>query len=146
MTSRETISDKPCNLINGVCPDEVARMQEKRKSLRFALEVEIHWKRGSADENSAELMVSRTRNLSTGGACVLLPWGIQPGDTINMEIRLTNGESIYARGKIAWVSQQVRVKNWAVALCKGGVEFLDLAPSEREMIDQLIPSTFDEAA
>lgn len=122
-------------------------MQEKRKCPRFALETEIHWKKASAEfEEKPEEVVSTTQDLSAGGACLVLPLGVNPGDTIIMEIRLGPGESIYSRGRVAWVSSQARIKGWAIALCKGGVEFSGLTDSEKDQIDRFVSTAFDDAA
>ncbi len=113
-------------------------MIEKRKSPRFALSAEIHWKRADGACIASEPLMSRTRDLSTGGMSLVLEPGVAEGDTLELEIRLPGGPSIYSRGRVAWISTQAHIKGWAVSLCEAGVELMNLSESEKTHLDSFI--------
>ena len=118
-------------------------MVEKRKSPRFMLGTEIRWKRATGDYDQAEPLLSRTRDLSTGGICLDLHPGVATGDTLQLEIRLSDDRIIYSSGRVAWVNTRARIKGWSISACEAGIEFLNLSEAEKALIDNFISNSFE---
>lgn len=117
-------------------------MIEQRKSPRFSVGAEIRWKRATVRDDGIAPYISHARDLSTGGVCAILGPGVAPGDTVQLEIRLSDDESIYSTGRVAWVNTQARIKGWAIAACEAGVELLNLSDYDKKIIDRFISDSF----
>ena len=117
-------------------------MVEQRKSRRFALETDILWRPDAAEGAAGPAQLTRTRDLSTGGFCAALCPGIATGHTLQIEIRLPSGQSIYSLGKVAWVSDHARIKGWDISACEAGIEFLNLTGSDKLTIDRFVSESY----
>ena len=117
-------------------------MLEKRKYPRFAMEAEILWKPETSTDPVGPTHLSHIRDLSTGGLSAMLQEGVRPGDTLQLELKLPAGQSIYSRAKVAWVSNHERIKGRNISVCEGGIEFLNLSESDIYAIDRFITETY----
>ena len=117
-------------------------MLEKRRSPRFAMEAVVLWKPESRYGMEGPMNISHTRDLSTGGLSAMLQEGVRPGDTLQLELKLPGGQSVYSRVRVTWVSNHERLKSWEISVCEGGVEFLNLSDSDIFAIDQFISEIY----
>ena len=120
-------------------------MDDRRKFLRFIVGVEVTWKKISGDERTA-LHISRSKDLSTGGVCLVLDSSIEPGDLLRLEITLSGKPPLHANGRVAWVNRQAKVPSRKELVCEGGIEFIGLTDSDKAQIDQLIFRSIKDAS
>ena len=110
-------------------------MEERRKYPRFAINVEVHWKKISSAEERTAQHISHVKDVSVGGVCIVLHPSIVVGDVLQLKIILPSKKSIHSKGKVMWLDPQSRIKGRTSLVCEGGVEFVDISDKDREEID-----------
>jgi uncharacterized protein (TIGR02266 family) len=73
-----------------------------------------------------------TADLSEGGAFLRSDLLFEVGETLSLEIPLAGGETLAARGRVAWVTRGGR----AEAPAGMGIEFEKLSPQDRRRLSQ----------
>ena len=79
-----SFGDEPALVLDK--PRVIYRAQ-RRTCPRTAIELPINYARVSEDETELEFEVGRTRDLSLGGACLVIPEEVLPGELLHVEIR-----------------------------------------------------------
>ncbi|NLN76981.1 MAG: response regulator [Armatimonadetes bacterium] len=78
---------------------------QRRTSPRTMVELPINYARVSEDETELEFGVGRTKDLSLGGACLVIPEEIMPGEMLHVEIRPKTDSD-----KISLIAEVLRAK------------------------------------
>lgn len=120
-------------------------MDERRAFPRFKLGVEVHWKKAVEANERVAQHISRVKDVSAGGICLVLDSGIVAGDILHLEIIMPGRECIRCKGKVVWMVYDARVPKKASVVCEGGVEFLDIDESTRKgLLDFTVSSFINE--
>ena len=105
---------------------------EKRSAPRFPVTIPVTYcYADSGDEFSAQ-----TQNISSGGLGIVTYREVLAGDYLNVCLHMAdNGEKIYRRGRVAWVSQLSQDK-YRVGLQFEGVNLKPISIVLRTIISQ----------
>ena len=116
-------------------------MKELRAFPRLSLSCEIEYKlTNPVAENSPETIKSNTKDISSGGICLITYAPLQPGDIMELDFKLKGKEfTIKAKGKVIW-TQEFEIGNQ-----KGydnGIEFVEISREARTEIEQYVQNMF----
>ena len=116
-------------------------MEEKRRFPRFTVEVQVHWKKISDAKERTAQHISHSKDASVGGICLVLHPGIVMGDTLQLNIHLPGGRVIRARGKVAWINPEARVKGRVSTVYEGGIQFMEMSDADKNEISHFIATS-----
>jgi len=78
---------------------------QRRLSLRVPLEIPVNYARVVEDESELDFESGFTRDLSLGGACIVVPEEVLPGEILHVEIRPKSSKDV-----VSLVAQVLRSK------------------------------------
>lgn len=116
-------------------------MNELRRfpRLRFACDIEYSITTPDAVENQ-ESMVSKTKNVSLGGICLVTDSALETGDILTLRIRLKGFETpIEVLGRVVWT------QTFDIGEQKGydnGIEFIKIPEAHRAKLEEFMQKTF----
>jgi len=108
---------------------------DKRKFPRIPVKCEVVFE----EKNTNPQVVTETENIGEGGVCVILKDSIAPFSKVNIKLKLdeTGINTIECAGKVVWcIRSEVLFQD--NACFDTGVEFLDIKPKDKELIQQFI--------
>ena len=113
-------------------------MEDRRKFPRFKLSVEVCWEKVSGSGEDAPQNQTRMKDISKGGACIVVPDSIKVGDVLELEIKLPGGKSIRARCRVMWIDEHAIVGGEDKIGFEGGVQFIDINGKTRKEINRFL--------
>lgn len=113
-------------------------MEERRRFPRFDMNVNVKWDKIADVPESNVSDVDVTKNISSGGICLIVYERLAEGDRLNMEIELPTRKIIRAAGKVVWIHEFELIGKSSEKRYDVGVEFLDLKDEEREEIKNFL--------
>ena len=115
-------------------------MDERRKYQRLNWSVEVQWKKdfGVPGNVDGAQNTSTSKDISAGGIRLILREGVQAGDILELEIRLSADKTIQCKGKVAWVEKFVITGADEETKYEGGVQFLDMSDEVKIQINNFI--------
>ena len=113
---------------------------DRRRFVRLNADVPVKY---SLPKNSYDLKITKAKNISAGGICVTLNEKLASDTKISLEICLpTPNRHIVARGKVAWVEEEVKSNNKEGTRCFNvGIEFKEMSPEDRDALFHFIKET-----
>jgi len=113
--------------------------KERRKFPRLPLNAEIEYVVSGQEE--AELFTTESKNISSGGVCIVAFEKLQPGVIVNLKFCLPElNKFIIAKGKVAWIKElSIRDKK-TDKVYEAGIEFVSIKDADREKIAEYVLS------
>ena len=116
-------------------------MEEMRVFPRLSLACDIEYSINSPGTFvNSEKVISKTKDISQGGICLITYTSLRKGDVLNLKFRLKGyDKSIEAVGKVVW-TQVFEIGNQ-----KGydnGIEFIDIPEEYKSIIEEFIQNMF----
>jgi c-di-GMP-binding flagellar brake protein YcgR len=110
------------------------RNADKREFPRLSFDVELKYE---VLNLSPKTQISRVKNISVGGVCIMIFEKVETGTLMKIELSLLNEDKpIVATGKVVWVEQcEILSTNFFSASYNCGVEFVDISPQDQESIN-----------
>jgi len=117
-------------------PEKENYFEERRKFPRLNLAVDIEYSVLRKEPSSkAE---GQSKNLSSGGICLIVYEEVKIGDSLALVINLPEGERpIQAKGMVKWIGEFIlsadKKNSWDV-----GVEFIGINEADREKLSRYV--------
>jgi Tfp pilus assembly protein PilZ len=123
-------------------PHEKARvyMEKIRAFPRLSLSCDIEYSYVSGGTQQRESVLSKTKDLSQGGICLITTAPLVKGSSIALKFKLHGSQKfIEVRGRVAWtqafaIGNQMGYDN--------GIEFTQVSDEDKEIIEKYIKSMF----
>ena len=113
-------------------------MQERRQFVRLNANVNVTWSKIDDFENGSKRGIDITRNISSGGICLMMEEPVHGDDILELTIELPTHKVIQSRGRVVWVSEFEIVAGEQGKRYDAGIEFLDIDEHDREAIKEFV--------
>jgi c-di-GMP-binding flagellar brake protein YcgR len=113
--------------------------EEKRQFPRLSIDVEVEY--APLHQEEAEVFTTATKNLSTGGICIIAFEELQRGSLLNLKFTFPPGayNFIITSGRVAWVKELYSsTKNTTEKIYEVGIEFVNLSDAVKEKLEKYI--------
>lgn len=117
-------------------PEKENNFEERRKFPRLNLTVDIEYSVLRKEPSSK--VEGQSKNLSSGGICLIVYEEVKIGDSLALVINLPEGERpIQAKGMVKWIGEFIlsadKKNSWDV-----GVEFIGINEADREKLSRYV--------
>ena len=113
--------------------------EAKRRYPRLPLNTEIVYR--VLDQAEAELYTTGSKDISSGGLCIIVIEKLEPGAVLNLRFSLPElNKIVNAKGKVIWVKELRIGKKKAGDFYEAGIEFMEIDQEERERIKDYVSS------
>jgi c-di-GMP-binding flagellar brake protein YcgR len=111
-------------------------IEERRKFPRLNMAVDIEY--SFLQKDSSLMMEVQSKNISSGGICLIVYEEVKVGDSLDLVINLPEGElPIRVKGVVKWIGEFIlsagNRNSWDV-----GVEFIGINEAEREKLSRYV--------
>lgn len=113
---------------------------ERRRSVRVTSDIPIRY---NLPSNQKEFKASRTKNISTGGACTVLNEKLSSGTKLIAEISLPNHRPpVILTAQVVWTSEETTQPDPSgIRHFNVGIEFINISPRDRDRLRTFIDKT-----
>lgn len=111
---------------------------ERRRYPRLEINAEIEYI--VLDQADAEVFTTGSKNLSSGGVCIIAFEKLEPGTLLSIKFSVPelHNKIVIARGKVAWVKAIRMGGRDTDIVYEVGVEFIDIKEGDREQIKKFV--------
>ncbi|MBD3246893.1 MAG: hypothetical protein GF333_07805 [Candidatus Omnitrophica bacterium] len=113
-------------------------MKERREWIRLSTDVNIKWTPVDTEGGLCEYNDQESKNIGTGGICMLVDEPVESGDCVYLEIELPNARVIRAKGMVIWKSEFEVIGGQQENKQEIGVKFYDLAEDDRHELERFV--------
>jgi Tfp pilus assembly protein PilZ len=114
-------------------------MEERRKFVRLDINVVVKWEKISGDLNNIVCNNKDiTKNMSSGGICLITHEKLEVGDKLHLKIELPTKKIITAKGRVVWINEFEIVGGERERRYDIGIEFIDIRDEDKEEIGKFV--------
>jgi len=111
--------------------------EEKRRFPRLPINTEVEYT--IPDQEEAELFTTGSKNISSGGVCIVAFEKLEPGVILDLKFSIPAlNKFIIAKGRVAWIKELHIVETKIGKIYEAGIEFVNIKDADREKIQEFI--------
>lgn len=111
--------------------------QDKRKFPRLSVNVEVNYV--VAGEEAPEYFTTASKNLSTGGVCIVVFEKMDTGTLLDLRFSVPElNKFIIAKGRVVWIRELSIQGKTTDAGFEAGIEFVTISEEDRRKIEEFV--------
>ena len=111
--------------------------EERRRFPRLNLDTEIIYR--VLDQVEAELYTTGSKNISSGGLCIIVIERLERGAVLSLRFSLPDlNKIITAKGRVMWIKELCIGNKKAGDFYEAGIEFMEIAQVDRKRIKEYV--------